>query len=231
MKIAVMQPYLFPYIGYFHLVMASDVFVIYDDAQYMKQSFINRNNIIIDGEVRRFTLPVPKNSSNTLIKDLQYHASSVKLLKTISQAYAKAEFYESFFPVFKKILENKNKSINSFCMNSIVEVFKYLGISKKIILSSDLKYDRDANAECKIISICNTLKANTYINAAGGRKLYNKDMFLPHSIELKFIKTEIREYHQLSKVAFFPGLSIIDVLMNNSIPEALKMLHCFTCED
>lgn len=226
-----MQPYLFPYIGYFHLIMSSDIFVIYDDVNFMKQSYINRNNIVLNKNKYRFTLPVPNSSSNTLIKDLQYDASSEKLVRTLAQAYSKAPYYNAVFPTLEKILKFENRYINHFCMNSLIQIFDYLGLSKKIVLSSNLEYERNASASEKLVSICNIFKADTYINTPGGRDLYNKGMFTPHGINLQFIKPQLNEYKQANTDEFLPGLSIIDVLMNNSIEGTLELLSNFSCED
>lgn len=231
MKLAVMQPYIFPYLGYFHLIMSSDVFVVYDDVSFIKQSYINRNNIALGGNKHRFSIPVPKSSSNIMIKDLEYDDKNGKLLKTISQAYAKAPYYDAVFLLLKNILAYENKSINIFCMNSFLKIFEYLGVTKKIVLSSSLEYDRNAKASEKLISMCNIFDADTYINSPGGRELYDESMFSPHGVDLKFIRSELKEYKQVGCIEFIAGLSIIDVLMNNSIQDVISLLDDFTCED
>lgn len=215
MKVAIMQPYLFPYVGYFQLIMSSDIFVIYDDVNYIKKGFINRNNILLDGIPYRFTISVPSASQNKLINELQYSQEVGKLLKTIESAYIKAPFFKQVFPIIEDVLNYQSRGIAELCNLSYQKIFEYLGLEKKIILSSILDYDRTQSASNKLLDVTKKLNGQVYINSPGGRTLYDKTMFEPFGVELKFIEPIIKPYPQLNTNDFISHLSIIDILMNN----------------
>lgn len=222
-----MQPYLFPYIGYFQLIMSSDVFVIYDDVNYIRRGYINRNNILANGVSHRFTVPAINGSQNNIIKDVQFDSKLSKIFMTIQHAYSRASFAKTVLPIIEDILEYKERDIPSLCKYSYENIFEYLGVTKKIIFSSDLKYERTQAADQKLVSICKELGGTEYINSPGGRELYNSEMFQPHGIELKFIEPSIEEYPQYGTEEFVPYLSIIDILMNCSPQEIVTMFAMY----
>lgn len=224
MKIcAVMQPYLFPYIGYYQLVYAADCFILYDDVTFIKQSYINRNSILVNAQAKRFSLPVLGASSNILIKDLSY-GSADKLLKTIKQSYCKAPYYKDVINFISSTLSNGVRSISNINYLSVHGVFEYLGIEKKIILSSELDYDRTAAREERLVILTKMHGCNKYVNSPGGKALYEKEYFVAKDIELSFIESKISNYKQPS-AEFIPYLSIIDILMNCSKSEIIEMLN------
>jgi|TARA_R100000501_G_C2622528_1_gene115702 hypothetical protein len=222
MKLAVMQPYLFPYIGYFQLIYAADLFLIYDDVAYIKQGYINRNNIWSANGATRFTVPVPGASSNKLISDLAFSGDVAKVLKTIEQSYSKAPYFEGVFPMIREALELDDRSIASICQKSYEDIFSYLGLEKQFKKTSELEYDRSASARDRLIALCQQFGADCYINAPGGRKLYAKEDFAEKWIDLKFVDSLPVEYSQ-GNAKFTPNLSIIDALMHCS-PEKIKCL-------
>lgn len=223
MKLAVMQPYLFPYIGYFQLIYAADLFLIYDDVAYIKQGYINRNSILSSNEVKRFTVPVPGASSNKLISELQFSNDATKVLKTIEQSYSKAPYFASVYPLVRKALEHEVRSISSVCQKSYEYIFSYLGIEKQFKKTSDLDYDRTSSAQDRLIALCNHFGADCYINSTGGRSLYIKPDFAKQGIALKFIDPLLVQYSQNRK-EFVPNLSIIDVLMNCSPQQVIRLI-------
>ncbi|WP_417522031.1 WbqC family protein [Marinobacter sp.] len=226
MKLAVMQPYLFPYIGYFQLIHASDLFLIYDDVAYIKQGYINRNAISSPNGVTRFTIPVPGASSNKLIKELSFSNNVTKVLSTIEQSYSKAPHFADVFPLVERVLQHEDRSIASVCMRSYQEIFSYLGIQKRFRKTSELDYDRTASAKDRLIALSHKFEADCYINAPGGRSLYFKDDFEKHGVRLQFIDTLPIQYQQGGR-DFAPNLSIIDVLMNCSICEVERLLTMY----
>lgn len=226
MKLAVMQPYLFPYIGYFQLIYASDLFLIYDDVSYIKQGYINRNSMLTTNGVMRFTVPVPGASSNKLISELKFSPDVTKVLKTIEQSYSKAPYFEQAFPLVRQILENENRSISSVCMNCYQAIFSYVGIEKRLVKTSDIEYDRNATARDRLIALCHYFRAECYINAPGGRALYSKPEFAEQGVELKFINSLPAEYCQ-GEDKFVPNLSVIDALMNCSKEELLDLFASY----
>lgn len=223
MKLAVMQPYLFPYIGYFQLIHASDIFLIYDDVAYIKQGYINRNSVLCANGATRFTVPVRGASSNRLISDLQFATDVAKVLRTIEQCYSKAPYFETVFPLIRQILENEDRAIASVCMTSYQSIFSYLGLEKQFKKTSELDYDRTASAQDRLVALCHKFGADCYINTPGGRFLYTKKEFAEQGVELKFIDSVAVEYPQRTN-RFVPNLSIIDILMNCSPDQTVSLL-------
>lgn len=215
MNLAVMQPYLFPYIGYFQLIYASDLFIIYDDVSYIKQGYINRNNILSPNGPVRFTVPVPGASSNKLISELSYSADVKKVLKTIQQSYSKSPYFDEVYPLIESILTYHNRDIAELCLKSYRDILEYLGLQRQFLKSSELDYDRALPAKDRLISFSHKFGADCYINTPGGRELYNPLDFAKEGIDLKFIDSLSFQYHQSVK-DFVPNLSIIDVLMSCS---------------
>ncbi len=210
-----MQPYLFPYLGYFQLINAVDIFIIYDDVNYIKQGYINRNNVLINGAVKRFTIPVPGASSFSKINELQFAPDVEKVLKTIQQAYSKKPYFTDIYPLVERVLLSKERSVHQMCQMAFTEIFRWLGIEKKMLLSSELHYERATGAAEKVVNICRTVGADKYINSIGGRHLYQPDFFAERGLSLSFIKMHEIAYHQ-GNHTFQPNLSIIDVLMHCS---------------
>lgn len=222
MKLAVMQPYLFPYIGYFQLIHAADLFLIYDDVSYIKQGYINRNSVLSPSGVTRFTVPVPGASSNKFISELKFSPVVAKILKTIEQSYSKAPYFEVVFPMIRDVLEHEDRSIASVCQMSYETIFSYIGSEKKFKRTSNLNYDRTAPARDRLIGLCHKFKASCYINTPGGRSLYKKEDFSKCGVDLKFLCPLSVKYRQMSP-QFVPNLSIIDILMSCS-PDDISIL-------
>ena len=169
MKLAVMQPYLFPYIGYFQLIYAADLFLLYDDVSYIKQGFINRNRVLSpNGEVR-FIVPVPGASSNKLISGLYFSTDVVKVLKTFEQSYSRAPYFEAVYPLIRQVIEHEDRSVTSVCLKSFEAIFSYLGLDKQFKKTSELDYERTESAQDRLIALCHKFEADCYINAPGGR--------------------------------------------------------------
>jgi len=224
MKIAIMQPYFFPYIGYWQLLNAVDVFVIYDDVNFIKQGYINRNTILSKNERLRVTLEVIGASSNKIIKEVEVGCNANKILKTLTQSYCKSPFFDSSYSLIEKILKNKEKNLAKFLGFAIQEVSEFIGIKTQFLYSSDIKKSKDSFGEEKIIEICKNLYATNYINAVGGQKLYNQEVFQKENIKLNFIKTEITKYKQFNN-EYIPNLSIIDIIMFNNKKAIKEMLN------
>lgn len=223
MTLAIMQPYLFPYIGYWQLVNAVDVFVIYDDVNFMKQSYINRNSILSHNQSQTFTLELLKASPNKLINEIEMGTNKVKLLKTIKQNYIKAPYFDTVFSMIEEILNNEETNLVKFIGYSIKKISHYLDIDTKCIYSSDMDKNNNLKAQEKVLDICKRLEAKNYVNAIGGQELYDKEKFQEKDIKLSFLETELVEYKQFKK-EFIPYLSIIDIMMFNSKDEIKIML-------
>lgn len=221
MRTAIMQPYFCPHIGYFQLINAVEVFIVYDDVNYIKKGWINRNSILINGEKYLFSIPLKKLSQNKLINQIDIHESSNwknSLLKQIEQSYKKAPFFTDVYPLIKEIILQDKNNLAEFIIHSLNEICKYLSITTRLIISSGIKKNNELKGQNKIIEICKTVQASHYINAMGGKDLYDRDIFLQHNFSLNFIKPEPIIYPQFDH-EFHPCLSIIDVMMFNSVPK------------
>lgn len=226
MKLAIMQPYFLPYIGYFQLINAVETFVVYDDVNYIKGGWINRNNILIDREKKLFTIHLKNASPNLFINEIEIIDDFRKFIKTIQLSYKKAPHFQEVYLLLENIISYRNKNLSEFIVNSLKVILKYLDIETNVVISSQLDKNNLLKGKDKIIDICKLLDADTYINPIGGQGLYNKDEFSSNKIKLMFLESQSIIYQQLNNV-FIPALSIIDVLMFNSVRETNEILTKF----
>ncbi len=225
MKLAIMQPYFFPYLGYWQMLNAVDKFVIYDDVNYIPRGYINKNSILLNGNAYRFSIPIEKASQNKLIKETKLKfdlKDKENFLKTITLAYKKAPFYNDTFAILEKIIYNNENDLTKYLKYHFEKIFEYLDIHTEILLSSEIEKNNEHRAQEKIIEICHKLRANQYINAIGGQELYEKEEFVKNGIILNFIKMNEIQYKQFYN-NFVPNLSIIDIMMFNS-PKTIKAM-------
>lgn len=220
MKIAIMQPYFLPYIGYFQLLNYVDRFVIYDDVNFINKGWINRNYIIVNRQKKLFTISLAGASQNKLINEIEITDNFKKLKKTILMNYARAPYFEPTKDLLDNIFSFQSRNLSAFITNSLGLIVSYLGISTEILESSTLKKDNTLRGQDKIIAICREVDATTYINPIGGTNLYDRELFKKNGINLWFIKPAYTPYKQLMN-EFVPGLSILDILMHNS-PKKIK---------
>ncbi|MFN4999643.1 MAG: WbqC family protein [Akkermansiaceae bacterium] len=217
-KIAVMQPYLFPYIGYFQLVNEVDTFVCFDDVHFIKKGWINRNNVLLNGAPKLFTFSLSKISQNKLINEhdfADFDNTKKDFMKLIEQSYEKSPQYGDIIKLLERILNVNVVKISNFIAHSLKEICIYLDIQTKIINSSDLEKNNALPAQERIIEIIEKCGGNHYINAIGGKTLYDGEAFSKKDIRLSFIQTKPIKYTQFGDV-FTPNLSIIDLLMFNT---------------
>lgn len=230
MKIAIMQPYFFPYIGYFQLIKAVDEFVVYDNIEYTKKGWINRNRILINGKDSYITLPLKKDSDHLDVRD-RYLASSWpfekdKMLNRIIESYRKAPRFDSVYPIIEKSILFEERNLFGFILNSLNLVREYLEIQTPLLVSSTIPVDHGLKAGKKVVAICKARKADTYLNPIGGTQLYSKADFKNEGLDLCFLKTADFIYKQ-SDNNFVPFLSIIDVMMFNPKEEIKEYLNSF----
>ncbi len=230
MKTGIMQPYFVPYLGYWQLMNAVDKYVIYDDVNFIRKGWVNRNRILINGEAKYFRVPLAQESQNKKINEIEIATDTPfldKNLRTIELAYKKAPYFEAVFPLIKQILIYEEKNLVLFILNSFRIICKYLDITTELILSSTLNKDNSLKGEQKILSICSLLDATEYYNAAGGQYLYSYRNFEERGICLKFLQAEAIAYKQFSG-KFQANLSIIDVMMFNEKEKIKRFLQEFT---
>lgn len=218
-----MQPYFFPYIGYWQLINAVDTFVMYDDVNFIKKGYINRNSILIDNDAHIITLSLMGASQNKLINKIDVGNNKEKILKTIEFAYRKSPQFKNVYPLIVKIMQYDEKNLAKFLGVSIKLISQYLHIDTNIIYSSNIQKDNTLRGQEKILDIVHKLNAKNYINPIGGQQLYDYESFKKENIKLNFLKTKDIEYPQY-KNNFVSNLSILDILMFNSIEDIHKML-------
>lgn len=218
-----------PYIGYFQLMRAVDKYVIYDDVNYIKGGWINRNNILINSEKRLFTISLDGASPNKKINEIIIKDDFTKFLRSLELSYHKAPYFEQGISLLRDIIKFEDKNLSLFIGNSFRTISNYLDFNTEFLYSSKIEKDNELRAEKKVISICKSLGANEYYNAIGGKELYSKENFETNGLKLHFLKTNQIEYKQFGNV-FVPNLSIIDILMFNSKAEINQFLDNYTLE-
>ena len=226
-----MQPYLFPYIGYWKLINAVDTFVIYDNIQFTKKGWFHRNNFLMNGKKTLFTIPIKKDSdyldvANRYLSD-DSEKQINKLVAQIKNSYRKAPYYNDVFPLIEAVFLNQEKNLFNYIFYSIKMVCAYLDIDTKIVKSSTIDIDHTLRSQDKVIAINKSLNSRKYVNTIGGRELYDIESFNKENIELQFLKYEDLKYRQFND-EFIPSLSIIDVMMFNSKEATRNMLNSYT---
>jgi len=227
MTIAIMQPYFFPYIGYWQLIKAVDVFVIYDDVNYINKGYVNRNNILVNGQKQLFTLELIGASQNKLINEIEVGHNQNKLIKTVSMSYKKAPYFSEIFPIIESILICDEKKLSKYLGNSLKIIAEYLNIKTTFIYSSDIVKDNALKGQEKIIDIAKQLKTGVYINSIGGQELYDRKVFAKNNLKLHFLNSKIQEYKQFNN-DFIPNLSVIDLMMFAKDDDIQEILNKYT---
>ena len=230
MKIGIMQPYFFPYIGYFQLLNMVDKYLVFDDGQYAKNKWAYRNQILINGAPSYFRVtllkanPAQKFNEIRISNDIKEKSRKIR---TLDLAYRKAPHYSEVMPILEQFLTADYDNLSEYNVASNRLVCNYLGIKTEILLSSALNTDKSLKKQYSIFDECRTLGCNEYINSIGGMELYDFEEFRENGIELAFLKTDDITYPQFGG-EFVPNLSIIDVMMFNSVPEIQDMLNRYT---
>lgn len=217
MKLAIMQPYLFPYLGYFQLIHAVDKFVFYDDVNFIKNGWINRNRILLSREPFYFTVPLSGASPFAQIKDIRVQLSDLrwkqKMLKTFSQAYKGSPYFTEGMGLLESVLAIGTELIAVVARESVHTVLRYLNVRRPTVSTSSVYSNTHLKGQERVLDICRQEGAKVYINASGGRDLYREEDFRLMGIELKFLKSELPQYPQGSG-SFVSGLSILDIVVH-----------------
>lgn len=226
MKLAVMQPYFFPYLGYYQLINAVDTFVAYDDVAFIKGGWINRNFLLMGCGASRFTVPLHKASQNrvicsTLIGELPWRQD---FLKTLHQAYSKAPQFEPIYALAEAVVRKEYPSVAELALGSLAAVVDFLGVATAIHPTSRTYGNARLKGQERILDICRLEKADIYINLPSGRALYDSDAFASCGVDLRFLQPDEIRYPQF-RCEFVPHLSILDVLMFNDREAVQAMLQ------
>jgi len=227
MRVAIMQPYVFPYLGYYQLLHAADVFVCFDDVNFIKKGWINRNRILLNGAPFTFTIPIQGMSQNITIRDSHIApdpAWQTKLLGNLKQGYGHTPFYNAIFPLIKPMIQRASGSIADLAEATVRLVVDYLALPVRITRSSALGIAEDIKGQERIIQVAKAHGAAHYINPANGAHLYNEERFALEGMTLRFLRMDpdLRDPQQ-GKTDFVPGLSMLDILMNVP-PEGIRAL-------
>ncbi|MGD8427708.1 MAG: WbqC family protein [Balneolaceae bacterium] len=222
-SIAIMQPYFFPYIGYFQLIAAADRFIFYDDVNFITRGWINRNRILINNSAKYVTIPCWDASQNKLINEVELDLEGKrkeKILRKIKLAYSKAPYFDAVYPLFERVMNSQCQYIAELAIKSIKEAASYLGLVCSFGRSSQEYQNNALKAADRLIDICRLEQCDTYINPIGGEKLYEKTAFSEKGVQLYFLESEKVQYEQFGN-EFVPGLSILDIMMFNN-PQTIR---------
>jgi len=223
-----MQPYFFPYLGYFQLINCVDTFVIYDNIEFTKTGWIRRNRILNLDRDRYIVVPLKKASDYSHVCDLKIAETYdyEKMLRVIKGAYERSPYFNETFQLLKDIIPPTNHHLFDYLFNITKSLCAYFEIQTNFIISSSISIDHSLIAQEKVIALCAALNADEYINPIGGKPLYDKYSFAKSGIELLFHRMPDITYNQF-KDPFMPNLSIIDVMMFNSKGKIKELLNSY----
>jgi hypothetical protein len=226
--LGIMQPYFLPYIGYWQLLAAVDRFVVYDNIQYTKKGWMNRNRFLRHGTDAIFTVPLKQASGSLDVGEraLADDFDPGALLNPLAEAYRKAPSFDAVFPVVETVVRAAPRNLFQYLHHSLTAIANYLEIRTPIVVSSTVAIDHRLKAERKVLALCEALGANRYVNTIGGRALYSVPAFAERGVELTFIQPRMVTYRQFGR-PFVPDLSIVDVLMFNSRDAVRGMLGAY----
>jgi hypothetical protein len=215
MKVAIMQPYFFPYIGYWQLIQAVDRFVIYDDVNYIKGGWINRNRILINGKPVFITAPLHQSSPFKRICNTALQPSLVwrdKLVKMVETTYRRATCFVEVFPIVEELIRHETDNLSDYLAHQLQTLSAFMGINTEFVMTSRCYKNNELSGQGRLLDVCIREGATTYINPQGGQSLYDSEPFRKAGIDLRFIVIRPLPYKQRATM-FVPYLSIIDALM------------------
>lgn len=217
-KVGIMQPYFFPYIGYFQLIEFVDLFIVYDNIKYTKKGWINRNRMLLNGKDVMFSLPLKKDSDYTNVcdRELATDFNRGKLVNQFKGAYLHAPYFKQTLDLVERIVKHKEQNLFRYLHHSLKNTCEHLGIKTEIKISSSIRIDHEMKNQDKVLALCEAVGASTYVNPIGGINLYSREKFHQKGVVLKFFQTKPFEYSQFGN-SFVPSLSIIDVMMFNPL--------------
>lgn len=254
MKLAIMQPYFMPYLGYFQAVAAVDKYILYDQLTFIQSGWINKNRIRQRNmPVSNIVVPLIDKSSNTLIADTLIDNTKPwqkKILKSLQLGYGKSAYYNEIMPLIEDILSKEYTTISELNSSSIKRICQFLDIQTEIDSDIDRYLDLENRLHdienndytqfshlhtlpikkvARVLEICKAEGSSYFVNAIGGQELYDKAEFKQYGIDLYFIKMNDIQYSQnCTDGSFEPNLSIIDVLMHNGKEGTKKLLNEYT---
>lgn len=232
MKVGIMQPYVFPYIGYFQLINYVDKWVIFDNIQYISKGWANRNRIVhpdAKKEWQYFTVPIKKHSRETKINKIEINDNfewRCEFLRKLEGVYKKkAPYYRETINFVEECIEFRTSSLSKWVEHTLKYTCDYLDISFDYLVFSMMNtgLNEVAHAGQWALEISDSIGATEYVNPSGGYSIFNESEFQSRNIKLRFLKTRLSPYIQ-RRGYFVPGLSIVDVLMWNDKEYIVSML-------
>lgn len=233
MTLGMMQPYFFPYLGYWQLMNSVDEYILYDDVNYIKGGWINRNKIKTNGSEVILGLQIKKASQNKKINELELAMTDLdkeRLVNKVKSAYGKAPNAKVVLELFKDIVYCDINNLAEFLEYSNRKIAEFMGIKTLILSATKLQLDHTAKGQERVINTCLERGASKYINAIGGKELYDKQSFMEAGIQLEFLRMDSDIVYPQGKGEFIPSLSILDVLMYNNEEEVRELLKRYTLE-
>lgn len=197
--------------------------VVYDDVNYIKGGFINRNYILYEGKKKWLTINTKGASQNKIINQVLLDFDRRKIENIVFHAYGKSPYYDKIYPIFMDLINYDECNLSCFVSNSIYQLCKLFKIDTSIVYSSNLDISQHLKGQNRIIEICRHMRADTYINPIGGLNLYSRSDFSYHGITLQFMNKLPFKYTQYTD-NFISDLSILDVLMFNDIETVVSSI-------
>ena len=231
-RVAIMQPYFLPYIGYFQLLTCADRFVVYDNVEFTKKGWIQRNRILDHGSPRVFTIPVAHASDTLHVCEREIAVNSnrdrQKILNVVRNAYRRAPFFDDAYPLVEECVMHSKTNLFDFILHSLKAACSYLQMTPSMAISSHLDVDHSLKGQDRVIAICQHEGAATYVNPIGGVSLYDSKSFSDAGIDLAFLRVDPDLAYRQFGNPFEPNLSIVDVMMFNSVEDTRKMLSSYS---
>jgi len=230
-SMAIMQPYFFPYLGYYQLAGAVERFLFYDDVQFIKGGYIARNRVLLGQQEWMFSVPLAGASSNKLITEVKVDVGKwptwkSKFLRTLAQNYVRAPQRDQGLALVEEVLQLEDDGIGTLAAASVTKVMKAIGRTTRFQRSSEMAIRRDLTFEDRILHVCQREGVELYLQSPGGAELYSCARWEAEGIALRFLRPSFPKY--LRKGPWLPGLSIIDILMHVELQELSTMLDQYT---
>ncbi|TWO66648.1 WbqC family protein [Caenimonas sedimenti] len=225
MKLALMQPYFFPYLGYFSLLAAVDRFVFYDEVQWIKNGWVNRNRVLVGGATSYLTVPVRDAGPSRTIAEVEVAKDAGwrrKMFEMVRHAYRKAPYFAPVHDLLQQAVPEAQPHVSAMAKASVRLVAGYLALPVELVDDPGRQGEPGLIGPERVLGVCRDEKATAYWNLPGGKALYDAERFQAAGVALRFVEPVLEPYPQFA-AAFVPGLSMLDVLMHNSPQEARRM--------
>jgi len=238
-RVCIMQPYLFPYIGYFQLAHAVDAFWISDTVSFIRKGWMNRNSLLINKSRKLFSVPVRHSRHDTAIYDCKFAPTAFfvlnKLLKTIAKAYSRAPELQATTALVRGVRDHLvsfggDADFTTVVEKALQECFDRLSIRIPVRRVSSLDLAAELTGQARVIAACQAIGARCYVNMAGGISLYDHLSFAEAGIELRFLYPGFTPYRHAAPIEFIPALSILDIIACVDIESLQTILNNYRLE-